>query len=120
VKKTIKINSKAGHILYSADGNTLVGANLRDTNLHYAYLPGVDLSYSDLRFSNLYLADLSNANLHGANLIEADLTRADLRGANLEDIIVNEYTVIDLNTKLDPEQLTYLILKGVYYFGNKV
>ena len=62
-----------GEILYTHDGRSLAGANLR----------GADLSGADLRIANLSGANLRWADLRGADLRGADLCGADLRGARV-------------------------------------
>ena len=73
----------------------LLGVELADTNLSYAYLSYADLSHADLSRTNLHhatlrYADLSSARLQGADLSEADLSYAvfhhtDLKGAILRN-----------------------------------
>jgi len=58
-------------------------ANLRDADLHGAYLARADLRGAYLRGADLRGADLYGANLRGANLRGADLRGANLRGADL-------------------------------------
>ena len=98
----MQIKSKLGKILLTSGRFTLDG--------------------SDLSWANLRDADLRGVNLRGVNLFRsilsgADLRDSDLSGANLENVTVDRYTRINSTTNLDPEQLTYLILKGVKY-GN--
>ena len=64
-------------------GAYLRDADLRDANLHGADLRGADLRGANLRGADLHGANLRGADLHGANLHGAYLRGADLRGANL-------------------------------------
>jgi DMSO/TMAO reductase YedYZ molybdopterin-dependent catalytic subunit len=62
--------------------------HIKNSDLRYARLDGVDLRKAnltrcDLRGASLAGADLREADLEGASLVGADLTRADLRGAAL-------------------------------------
>lgn len=89
-----------GRILFSFEGESLVGADLSDS-----YLPGADLAGRDLRRVRLFLsrmagadftaADLRDAhlawtNLQGARLVRADLRQADMRGADLRGADLRE------------------------------
>lgn len=66
----------SGMNLYAAD---MTGANLTGANIPYSNLHGANLQGADLRYTNLH-----DANLHGANLRVADLSYTTLRGANLD------------------------------------
>jgi uncharacterized protein YjbI with pentapeptide repeats len=61
----------------------LSGANLREAELTFADLSGVNLREANLSGADLRMADLSGANLNIAYISVADLRGADLRGANL-------------------------------------
>ena len=78
--------------LHQADlGYTnLIGADLRNADLSYAYLRFADLRNADLGYTNLMGANLRNANLSYAYLRFADLRNAylcdaDLHGADLRN-----------------------------------
>jgi hypothetical protein len=58
---------------------------LRDQNLSYANLEGVNFGIADLRGTQLRGANLKNAILASADLDGAELNKADLRGANLQN-----------------------------------
>jgi len=108
----MQIKSKLGKILLTSGRFTLDGSDLSWANLRDADLRGVNL-----RGVNLFRSILSGADLRDSDLSGADLYDSDLSGANLENVTVDRYTRINSTTNLDPEQLTYLILKGVKY-GN--
>ncbi len=91
IKENVMIEIKhkiTGAVIYTHQGDTLVGANLSCANLRGADLLGVnlhdaDLSGANLRGANLRGADLRGVNLRGVNLSDANLSDANLRGANL-------------------------------------
>src|SRR5271166_673631 len=60
-------------------------ADLREADLSYASLRGVDLDHAQLQRANLRHADLTGASLWQADLHDADLRSATLRGAKLDD-----------------------------------
>ncbi len=69
-----------------AEGNSLMGAYLRDAHLGgNAFLRGADLSKADLRFADLGGAVLSYGLLQGANLSGADLEEAYLSEVDIRD-----------------------------------
>jgi len=59
-------------------------ADLREADLSYASLRGVDMDHVQLQRANLRHADLTGASLWQANLRDADLRSASLRGAKLD------------------------------------
>ena len=70
------------------DVSSLLGADLRKSDLRWASLRGCNLSgsdlrESDLRWANLSRSDLSKSDLRGCNLSRSDLSKSDLRGCNL-------------------------------------
>ena len=78
-------NRYTGEVIYTHEGDTLVGANLceanlRGANLCEANLRGANLRGTNLCEANLYGAELRGANLYGANLCEADFTDATVIG----------------------------------------
>jgi len=64
-----------------ADLNHVV---LRNFDLSYADMVGINLNHSDLRHANLEGANLSGADLSDVNFSDVNLNRANLDGANLE------------------------------------
>ena len=86
---------------YGEEGEcTLIGANLRDSDLS-----GADLGGANLRGANLFGANLFSANLSGADLRGASLTGANLTNANLcqvwvcvETRLYDQPDIIDLGT----------------------
>jgi hypothetical protein len=66
-------------------GVNMTGADLRGANLEGALLDGALLDGARLRNANLEGADLEGARLEGARLEGANLKGANLTGANLED-----------------------------------
>ncbi|HHY96597.1 MAG TPA: pentapeptide repeat-containing protein [Acholeplasma sp.] len=102
-----------------------VRADLSKTNLRYANLRYVDLSYADLsktnlRYVDLRYVDLSYADLRGANLMDADLryvdlSYADLRGADLMDADLSGAAL--MNTNLSSADLRGANLMGANLMG---
>ncbi len=90
---TLRIQNKAGQVVWTGEGVNLRGADLREVDLREAILWGVDLTRArlagadltgaDLKWTRLRWADLTDANLTDANLTDADLTGAHLEGAKL-------------------------------------
>jgi len=137
----MKIKSKSGTLLHTTRGNNLVEEDLRNLILPRAKLSNLNMYGSDFGYTNLSESDLSTSDLHGtsfnnsnlsysdlsysyirnANLTGANLCGADLRGAdftdsNLEDVVINEWTIVDESTKLDQGQLVYLALRGLKFY----
>ena len=59
-------------------------ADLREADLSFAVLRGVDLDHVQLQRANLRHADMTGASLWQADLRDADLRSASLRGAKLD------------------------------------
>ena len=78
-------------------GANLSGADLVGANLSEADLRWADLSRANLREADLSGADLRGADLRGANLRLADLSRADLSGANLRGADLNGANISDIS-----------------------
>ena len=78
-----------GVVVFSIEGNSLLGADLRGANLQGANLLG-----ANLQEANLLGADLQGADLQGADLRGADLRGANLLGANLLGEILTSAPVI--------------------------
>ena len=74
---------ETGRVLETIEGESLVGADLRDMRLNGADLRGVDLRRANLESSDLLGADLSGADLTDAILVGAHLKGARLSQANL-------------------------------------
>jgi len=77
------------------------GLKLRNSDLSFAELAGVDLHGLDLSQTIFTAADLSNTDLRGANLGTADLRVADLSGALLDTntVVATKWRVVrDLAT----------------------
>jgi uncharacterized protein YjbI with pentapeptide repeats len=77
---------ETGEVIETLDGNTLVGADLRDRCLDGADFRGADLSGANLESSDLNQADFSGATMHNTRIFrvamnDADLSTADLTGA---------------------------------------
>jgi len=111
----MKIKTKHGDVLFEFAGDTLVGAQLEYAYLNYAYLRDKNLQDANFKNAYLYGVDFRDANLSGADMRGAYLCKADLRGAKLDGVLINDMTQISSATKLDPEHLTYLLLKGIKF-----
>ncbi len=105
----IEIKSRyTGEVIYTHEGDTLVGADLRGANLYGAYLRGADLYGAELRGANLYGANLYGANLRRADLRKTNLRGAELRGANLYGADFTDATVIGHKVTKTPIQINNL------------
>jgi hypothetical protein len=71
--------------LWTGEGETLAGVDLRKADLCGADLRAADLRGAHLQHTILWGADLRKARLEQADLRCADLTCADLSGANLRE-----------------------------------
>jgi uncharacterized protein YjbI with pentapeptide repeats len=102
---------------------TLLGADLRGTNLSGANLTRAKLRGVHLVGADLTRADLSGADLTGAKLAEADLSGADLTGADLAeaDLSGAKLTRADLTgAKLPGAKLAEADLTGVILIRAKL
>jgi uncharacterized protein YjbI with pentapeptide repeats len=75
------------------------GANLRNADLHHAYLAGAVLTNTDLTNANLSSSTLAGANfsysnLNGANISNSSLSGANFTGASLFRLFGNHMTCI--------------------------
>lgn len=120
MEKTIEIKNKSGEVIFSHTsfenrvkytmeeavkrGISLVGADLRRSDLR-----GIDLSGADLRDANL-----SGANLRGANLRGALFYNKNLDEANTEGIIFEEKEGFRITVSCDPYNSRY------HYHGEPV
>jgi uncharacterized protein YjbI with pentapeptide repeats len=92
------------------DKNREIQPDLRDADLHEAYLSGADLSWAHLR-----RADLSRASLYSSNLSRAYLGGADLRAADLRRAHLGR---VDLSwARLGRADLSGADLSGAYLDG---
>lgn len=66
-------------------GKSLLGEDLSELNLRWAYLCKANLSGANLKKANLIEADLSKADLNRTNLNKADLSGANLKKSNLSE-----------------------------------
>ena len=79
-------NKKTGEdviLAYETGHRDFSGWDLREANLKWANLQGINLKSADLREANLKWANLTDADLKRADLREANLKWAYLVGANL-------------------------------------
>ena len=100
-------------------------ADLRDANLRYACLHGVNLRHADLRYADLHganlryadlsYADLRYADLHGADLSDANLRYVNLHGANLRD--ANHVQLSIAKTSILPDEGDIIGWKKAYVDG---
>jgi hypothetical protein len=72
-----------GAVLYTHDGDSLRGADMRGVDLREANLRGADLGGANLTGAYLSWADMRGADLTGADLSWVNMRGVDLRGADL-------------------------------------
>src|SRR5438132_854194 len=84
--------------------------DLREANLSYTALNGINLTGADLTGAAFVEADLTGATLVGANLSKANLSKADLTRANLSGASLTSATIVDTD-------LTEAILTDCSIFG---
>jgi fluoroquinolone resistance protein len=81
-------------------GTRLAVATLKDVNLDYALLRGLDLASVEFTCCSLRECDLSGADLTDASLIDCDLTDADWTGATTRNTDLRGSSIrgVDLRT----------------------
>ena len=86
----LQIKSTLGTLLFQSTKTTwkeaVEEAIEKGTDLSYANLSSVNLSYANLRYANLSSANLSYANLRYANLSSADLRDANLENCEMQEV----------------------------------
>jgi uncharacterized protein YjbI with pentapeptide repeats len=94
-------------------------ANLKQTTLSHADLPGSDFSNAQLEQANLQHSDLTYANFMGANFRQANLTGARLTGAKLQNANFREANLTQAKLCFLPSlpDLTGAILQGAVITG---
>jgi len=78
---------------------SLVQADLREAELDWAVLNGVDLTGANLEQANLEMADLSGAILFETYLSKANLFGAELSKANLSDAFLSNAILLGANLR---------------------
>ncbi|MCQ9077366.1 pentapeptide repeat-containing protein [Vibrio parahaemolyticus] len=77
-----------------------------ETNFSHSEAEYINLAFSDLRRAKFYKSDLTGADLSNTDLSGADLTGAKIEGIKLASVVVDENTILDVDT----EGLTKLTL----------
>ena len=97
LKKTVDLQRTdlSGHDLKEINlhGAYLQRAVLSFTNLSGINLSGAKLAAAYLKFANLNCANLSGADLRDVNFANADLSNADITGANIWNISTTDWKI---------------------------
>lgn len=94
-KREFRISADVMSLKYQLEAN----ADLREADLSFAELDGLDLSNTNLAYADLHRASLigcklSGANLTGANLAQANLTGTDFRDADLKSAVIKDSCIV--------------------------
>ncbi|ANQ22161.1 TPA: pentapeptide repeat-containing protein [Vibrio alginolyticus] len=73
---------------------TAVETNFSNSEARY-----INLAFSDLRRAKFYKSDLTGADLSNTDLSGADLTGAKIEGIKLASVVVDENTILDVDTE---------------------
>jgi hypothetical protein len=111
-------NRYTNEVIYTYQGDSLVGADLSEAYLYRANISWTDLSWANLSEANLYRANLSRANLSRANLYGANLSRANLSGADLSGADLSRAYLS--GAYLSGANLSWAKLSGAKLSGSKL
>ncbi|MEI8628381.1 pentapeptide repeat-containing protein [Vibrio sp. M60_M70] len=81
------------------ENSQFVEVTARETNFSNSQAVYINLAFSDLRHAKFYKSNLTGADLSNADLRGADLTGARIEGIKLAGVIVDENTILDVDTK---------------------